>query len=400
MSVGDDQTLDGFLGALLDDDPVQLYDRAPCGYLSTAPDGTIVKVNETFLTMSGFSRHELVGRRRFAELLSRGGQIYHETHYAPLLRMHGTAREIALQIVRADGVRLPVLVNSALETDADGNPRVIRTAVFDATQRHQYEKELLRAKERAEASEAHATALARTLQQTLIPPRTPAIPHLDVAAEYRPAGDGAEVGGDFYDIFQVADGDWVVSIGDVSGKGAEAAVVTALVRWTLRGGVVTHESPLAALAMVNGVLSQHETERFCTVALVRLTRIDGTWIALIAAGGHDLPLWRKADGTLSSAGVPGCVLGVLGDPQLRDYPVALQPGDTLVLFTDGLPEGRRGREFYGERRIHEIVAQDHGCAADLTAALLADVLAFQGGNARDDIAIVAIRVPPGSAPPS
>jgi sigma-B regulation protein RsbU (phosphoserine phosphatase) len=394
VSVGDDQTLDGFLDALLDDDPVQLYDRAPCGYLSSTPDGTIVKVNETFLTLTGFDRSELVGRRRFAELLSRGGQIYHETHYAPMLRMQGAAREIALEIVRPDGVRLPVLVNSVLELDAAGNPQVIRTAVFDATQRRRYERELLRAKEQAQAAEAHATALARTLQQTLIPPATPTVPHLDVAAVYRPAGDGTEVGGDFYDIFQVADGDWVVSMGDVSGKGVAAAVVTALVRWTVRAGVVQHESPLAALRMVNDVLRQHDTERFATVALVRLTRIDGTWIALLGSGGHDLPILRKADATLSAVGAPGSLLGVMAEPDLRDYPLVLERGDTLVLFTDGLPEGRRGKEFYGEERIAAIVGADHPSAGDLAGALLADVLEFQQGNSRDDIAIVAIRVPP------
>ncbi len=397
MTVGDSEALDAFLGALLDDDPVTLYERAPCGYVSTTPDGTIIKANQTFLDMVGLDREEVVCRRRFAELLTRGGQLYHETHVAPMLRMHGAAREIALDLLRPDGRRLPVLVNSVLESDAAGNPALIRTAVFDATQRRQYERELVQAKERAEASEADALALSRTLQQTLLPPETPAIPALDVAAAYRPTGSGAVVGGDFYDIFQVADDDWVVALGDVAGKGVAAAVITALVRWGVRAAVVQHESPRVALAAVNESLMQHETDRFCTLVLVRLICLDGSWVAVVSVGGHDLPLLRSPGGTLRAVGQAGSVLGVLRDPDLFDYPVVLEPGETLLLFTDGVPEGRRGREFYGDERIAAVVARDHASAADLVQALLADVLQFQDGGTRDDIAIVAIRVPPATS---
>lgn len=274
MTSSGSEALQAFYEALLDDDPEQLYDRAPCGYLSTAADGTIIKVNQTFLTLTGYDRGQLIGRLRFAQLLSAGGRIYHETHYAPLLSMQGHAHEIAFDLLRADGSRLPVLVNSVVERDSQGTPRVIRTAVFDARQRREYERELLRAKQRAEQSEARATALARTLQQTLIPPAPPAIPHLDVAAVYRPAGDGSEVGGDFYDVFPLGTGDWIVAVGDVCGKGVEAAVVTALARYTLRAATVEHPEPSTALATLNDVLRHHHTNRFCTVVLLRLrTRI-------------------------------------------------------------------------------------------------------------------------------
>jgi phosphoserine phosphatase RsbU/P len=98
---------EAFEDALLEDDAEQLYDRAPCGYMSTSPDGVIVKVNETFLTWTGFTRDDLVARRSFVDLLTAGGRIYHETHYAPLLTMHGAAREIALDVVKAAVSRLP-----------------------------------------------------------------------------------------------------------------------------------------------------------------------------------------------------------------------------------------------------------------------------------------------------
>ena len=384
---------EAFYAALLDDDPEQLYERAPCGYLSTTPDGTVVKANATFLDLTGYRREDLVGQRRFAELLTAGGRIYHETHYAPLLRMQGMVREVAFEIVRADGERLPVLVNAALEVDADGAPRVVRVAVFDATHRREYERELLRAKQRAESSETRAQALARTLQSTLIPPSPPLLPGLDVSAAYRPAGDGQEVGGDFYDIFQIGDGDWVVALGDVCGKGVDAAVVTALVRYTIRALCVQQDRPSAVLHDLNDVLLAQGSERFCTVVLVRLRHDEGAWSATLASGGHPLPLHLQVDRPVVSVGVAGTLVGVLNEVRFQDTVLPMSPGDLLVLYTDGVTEGRRGRQFFGEERLHLSALAHHG-ARSPAERILGDVLDFQEGRARDDIAVVAVRVPP------
>src|SRR4051794_2742054 len=136
-----------------DEDPGDLYDHAPCGYLTTLPDGTIVKVNETFLSWTGYDRADLIGRRRFRDLLSTGDQIYHETHYAPLLSMQDDVHEVAFDMICADGRRLPTLVNSVLGRDPAGMPRVVRTTVFNATERRGYERELLAARRAAETSE-------------------------------------------------------------------------------------------------------------------------------------------------------------------------------------------------------------------------------------------------------
>jgi sigma-B regulation protein RsbU (phosphoserine phosphatase) len=392
-----EQAREGFYDALLDDDAVQLYERAPCGYLTTAPDGTIVKVNTTFLVLTGYTRIDLVGRRRFADLLTAGGRIYHETHYAPMLTMQDGVREIALDIVRADGSRLPVLVNSVLERDATGAPVVVRTAVFDATDRREYERELLRAKQRAEESEARATALARTLQHTLIPPTPPHIPGLDVSALYRPAGSGEEVGGDFYDIFQVTDGEWVVVIGDVCGKGVDAAVVTALVRHTVRALVVQDPGPGHALRTLNDILLRHHTERFCTVALLWLRLGEDGWTATVSVGGHPMPLLLRTGLAPTAFGAPGSLVGAFEGPEYHEAEQALEPGDSLVLYTDGVTEGRCGDEFYGEGRLYESVATSaavpEGTAASMAEQVLDGVMTFQQGNPRDDIAIVVVRVP-------
>ena len=384
-----EDAVDAFVAALLDD-AEQLYERAPCGYLSTAPDGTITKVNETFLALTGYTRTELVGRRRFVDLLSGGGRIYHETHYAPMLRMQGSARQIALDLVRADGQRLPALVNAVLETDESGAPVLVRTAVFDAGERREYERELLRAKERAEASEARVTALARTLQQTLIPPVPPHVPGLDVAAAYRPAGTGAEVGGDFYEVFQHRENDWFAVLGDVCGKGPDAAVITALLRYAVRAAAVAAPDPATALRIANDVLLNHDTDRFCTALLVQLIEHDGAWRATVCAAGHPLPLLVPTSGEVRVVGEPGSLLGVLAAPELHLASVDLAPGDRLLLYTDGVSEARRKREEYGEERLVALAARaPHGAEA-LVAEVLSDVLAFQRGVPRDDIALLAL----------
>ena len=173
----EDAADDAFYAALLDDDAEQLYERAPCGYLSTTPDGMIVKVNQTFLHADRIPREDLVGRRTFAELLTAGGRIYHETHYAPMLRMQGSVREIALDLVRR---RRPAPARAGQLPSSSATRRAARwwsgrrssTPPSGAST----SGSCCAAKQRAEESEARATALARTLQQTLIPPAPPAIP--------------------------------------------------------------------------------------------------------------------------------------------------------------------------------------------------------------------------------
>jgi sigma-B regulation protein RsbU (phosphoserine phosphatase) len=382
---------EAFSDALLEDDPETLYEQAPCGYLSTTPDGLIVKANETFLTLTGYGSTELVGIRTFAQLLTAGGRIYHETHYAPMLRMQGRAREIALEIVRADGKRVPVLVNAVLDHHQDGSPRVVRAAIFDATERRDYERELLQAKERAERSEERATALARTLQKTLIPPSPPHIPGLDVAAHYRPAGAGDEVGGDFYDVAQLGPDEWMIAIGDVRGKGIEAATVTALARYTLRAAMMSRPEPSMALRALNEVLLVEHVDRFCTVALLRISlRGDGCHITL-SVGGHPLPLLRTPGYPPTTVGTPGTLLGVLPETELTDTELELRRGEALVLFTDGVTEGRRDRAFYGEERLAAAIAAGPVESQPLADHLLVDLLSFQRQVPADDIALVVLQ---------
>src|SRR3954471_150669 len=175
---------DASFTAMLEDNTDDLYDHAPCGYLSTLLDGTIAKVNATLLGWLGYGRDELVGQRRFSDLLTVGGRLYHETHFAPLLRLQGEINGIALELKAADGSRLPVLVTSTVRTGSDGQPLLIRTTVFDARDRRAYENELLRARQESDRERERLQRLNTTLQKTLLPPTLVNVPGLDVAAYY------------------------------------------------------------------------------------------------------------------------------------------------------------------------------------------------------------------------
>ncbi|MCA1831261.1 MAG: SpoIIE family protein phosphatase [Actinobacteria bacterium] len=237
------------------------------------------------------------------------------------------------------------------------------------------------------------SSVAQTLQQSLLPPSLPLIPRVELAARYRPAGEGNEVGGDFYDVFRTGRDDWAIVIGDVCGKGADAAAMTALARYTLRAAAMQAKKPTRVLSTLNEALLIHDTDRkFCTVIYVRLRTVDNHVRVTIACGGHPPPVVIHADGKVTTAGVPGMLLGLFPDPDLTDTTVDLAPGDALVLFTDGVTEARSGDDFFGEERLMTMLED----FADRDAVAIADgieraVLAFQTGKPRDDTAILVVR---------
>ena len=364
------------------------FAAAPCGLAVTDAAGRMVRANADLAGLAGVGADALADGRTFVSLLSTGSRLYFETYVLQLLLLQGEARGVALTLITADGGRRPVLVNAAAEPDG-----AMRFAVFDASGRIAYEQELLAAKRRAEDSDARAVALATTLQQVLIPPVPPVVPGLDVAAAYRPAGTGLEVGGDFYGVFETAEDEWVVVIGDVSGKGAAAASVTALARFTIRAASARDPSPAATLATLDEGLAVADTGRFCTAVVLRLRQTGSGWRCRIAVGGHSLPLLLRPDRPVVEVGVIGSLIGAIPDAEFTDVELALAPGDLLVLCTDGVSEGRRGHEFFGDERTAEILLRHRGDAAGATEDLLAEVLAFQDDRPRDDIAIVAVALP-------
>ena len=386
-----EQAADAFQEALLEDDPALLYDQAPCGYLSTTPSGRIVKVNATVCTWLGFRPDELLDRR-FVDLLTPGGRMYHETHYAPMLDLQGFVREIAVDVVRADGSRLPVLLNASLRRSADGAPQLVRVAVFDATERRAYERELVRARDAALAAESRAEALTRTLQSSFIPPLPPVVPGLEVATAYRPAGDGTEVGGDFFDVFPSGPRDWALALGDVSGKGVEAAVVNSVARTTVRAlTVLGHDLP-EVLQGLNEVMRQNESDKFCTLVLASLRLEGDVWRTTLGVAGHPPPLLLRAGREPVFVDDGGPLLGLLPEVDFVEKELSLTREDTLLLYTDGVTEARGENGYFGEQRFLDW-AREHDARGPsaLVESLLAEVLGWQGERARDDIAILAVR---------
>jgi sigma-B regulation protein RsbU (phosphoserine phosphatase) len=229
--------------------------------------------------------------------------------------------------------------------------------------------------------------VARALQASLLPPSLPEIPGVDVAARYVAAGEGNEVGGDFYDVFQVGAEAWVVVVGDVSGKGIPAAVVTSFVRYTVRSLAMLHRDPADLLHALDRAIRDEGTEHYCTLAAVRLDRVDGRWELAIALAGHPPALVRRPDRRTYELGTPGTPVGLMSEPEF--HTVRHRLGDeTVTLYTDGVTEARSPQGLYGEERLGLLVAGLPHDPAAITESIARAVLAWQSDDASDDIAIV------------
>jgi sigma-B regulation protein RsbU (phosphoserine phosphatase) len=388
---------DATFPALLEDDIDDLYDNAPCGFLSTLLDGTIAKVNVTLLGWLGRTSGDVVGRLRFVDLLAVGSRLYHETHFAPLLRMQGQVSGIALDLLTAGGTVLPVLVTSTVKTGGDGEPVLIRTTVFDARERRAYEQELLRARQRADQERERLRLLVTGLQRSLLPATLAVPPGMATAAHYHMASPD-EVGGDFYDLFPLPGDRWGFFLGDVRGKGVDAAAVTAAARYTLRAAAVYDPEPAAVLANLNAVLLQDyrsRTHRHCTVIFGVLEKQGAGYAATIAAGGHPPALLVRADGAADYQSTEGgALIGILARPRLATRTLRLDPGDTLVLYSDGLTEARVGPhgDRFGDDALRDFLRNQGPTDAAAAVHALTGLLATFD-EVDDDVAVMAFSVP-------
>jgi PAS domain S-box-containing protein len=252
------------------------------------------------------------------------------------------------------------------------------------------------------------TRLAQTLRESLLPPRLPELTGAEVAARFRPAASSSAVSGDFYDVFEVGDFDWAITIGDVSGRGVEAAATTALARHTIRAVAIHGATPAAALTVLNdALLSQSSDLRICT-AVVAVLAIGSAGARLsIASAGHPPPLHLHADGRVEPIVSSGTLLGVVDDPALAEADVNLAVGDSVVFYTDGLISIRPDDRQQG---LEELVSVVESCV-DLNAAVTAEsidkaLLSAERGDLRDDAAILVLRIldadkaPDGGAEPA
>jgi PAS domain S-box-containing protein len=239
---------------------------------------------------------------------------------------------------------------------------------------------------------AERDRIARTLQQSLLPPDLPEIDGVTIEARFRPAGEGIEMGGDFYDAFEAGEDAWAVTIGDVCGKGPDAAALTALVRYTLRAVTMHERRPEHALELVNrAILRNRNDDRFCSAVLAVIeNRPSGVCVEL-ASAGHPLPLLLRPDGSVEAIGARGHLLGLWPDFEAEPLSIELEPGDALILYTDGVTDARAPERILDTDDLAELV---RGCAG-AGAAVLAEriertVSEGLAGEPRDDIAVLVI----------
>jgi len=251
--------------------------------------------------------------------------------------------------------------------------------------------------------EAH---IARLLIDSLLPSRLPNVPGLDIAVHYQPGSQGLEVGGDFYDVIALDDDACLVVVGDVQGKGVEAAAVTGIARTTIKAATRFETSPAAVLGHLNATLIQHivdrapdeahpwDSARLCTAAVVRLVRRRHKpgWRATVASAGHPLALVRRHDGTVVQVGRPALMLGVEANPTYKESIVALAPGSKIVLFTDGVTDGDPGRGPLGTDGVAALLGEADGSAAEVTTRIAQ--AAMRGVSIHDDLVVLTVGVQP------
>jgi sigma-B regulation protein RsbU (phosphoserine phosphatase) len=356
-------------------------------------------VNATLLAWLGHERNTLIDKP-FTDLLAVGSRIHYETHFAPLLQLHGELTGITVDLVTAAGARLPAFLTANIKSDVNGRPLLLRIAIHDAGDRRSYERELLDERQRVERERARVQVFARTLQRSLLPPLLSPPEGLDASAHYHPAS-ADDVGGDFYDLFPLTHDKWAFFIGDVSGKGAGAAAVTSLTRYTLRAAAVFDANPVAVLTNLHTVLSQEfrdTVNQFATVIFGILTPHDGEFDIELASAGHLPPLVLGADGGARYVDtIGGQPVGIPVEPKFAAARIRLKPGDTLVLYTDGLTEARIGDgaeryDFYGA--LLEFAAAQAPTTASAIVGAIQSLLDSFGSGVEDDVAVLALGVPP------
>ena len=237
--------------------------------------------------------------------------------------------------------------------------------------------------------------IASVLQRSLLPRSLPKISGFEASSRFLAAGEAYEVGGDFYDVFRTGSGSWSAVIGDVCGKGPEAASLTALARYTVRTASSPDSAPSQVLhTLHDSIRSEREDLRFCTAALAHIeapSNGNGLVRLTVALGGHPLPLILREDGHVEAVGEPGTLLGALPSPVLADTEATLGVGDSLVLYTDGMLDVRdRTVDDDPDWLAHELAKSNGRSADEIAESLSQAAIKRHGGEPRDDIAVLVL----------
>ncbi len=365
----------------------QVVDQIPDAVVVLDRHGRVVDANPAAATLTGRTASALVGVELLDVLPQLSGLL---GATAADEQASGTSR-----VARADGgaADLAVTISPLPGAGAPASGRLV--VLRDVTAQRDVERRL-----RELVTER--TAIIDTLQRGLYPARIPQIPGLEVAAVLDPAEVDTNIGGDFVDVRSSGPDRWTLMVGDVVGKGASAATLTALARHTTVALTALGWAPSAVLAEVSRAIAVDEQAagaeldaRFCTVALATVEPVEDGAEVVLSLGGHPRPMLVTGRGEVTEVGVPGSLLGVVEQPELHDVRLRLQPGESLVMFTDGVTESRRGDDVFGEHRLAGLLARTAGLAPEqLVRRVVDEVRAFAAGaDARDDVAVLALCVP-------
>ncbi len=330
--------------------------------------------------MGLLGENELIGRRA-ADVFPAGEELAADLRETVLER--GEPAEVK-QVPVADRYWT---VSCVAVPGLDGRPGGVLAVGHETTEETTDRRQL-------EADLADEHRIATQLQVSLMPDRLPAIPGMDLASGFRPAGYGHEIGGDFYDVFQIADGCWMVVIGDVCGKGAEAASLTALARYTLRAAAIRDGAePATLLRQLNeAILRQRDDMRFLSVVCMFLDLDEDGGVGVrTSVAGHLPPLLVRDEGGVEPIeGGAGPVLGVWESPDLAEQHMRIEPGSRIVLYTDGVLDARQVGELT-ERGLAELLAGlGEGDAASTVAGIENSVIG-PDEQGRDDMAVLVLR---------
>lgn len=236
------------------------------------------------------------------------------------------------------------------------------------------------------------TQLAGTLRASLLPATLPQIPGVELGARYRPAEQTTQIGGDFYSVERRPDGDWTFVLGDVCGQGVDAAVLSGQVRQSVRTAALVTDDPAKLLALVNEAMLATDDTKFVTLVAGVLTPEPERLTLRIGCGGHPAPLILRRDGRVESVEARGTIVGMLRDAKFATGTVTLDRGETLLAFTDGVPEARSGDELLGFDRLAAVLADCVGLHPQaVTERMEQLVLDHLDGRPHDDLALLAIR---------
>ncbi|MEY2536153.1 MAG: phosphoserine phosphatase RsbU/P [bacterium] len=364
-------------------------------------EGRVVDFNPAAEETFGYAREDVVGRE-LAELII--PPDLRDAHRQALRRFTETehptilGRRIELAGMRADGSILPVELT--VTRIGHRSPPLFAGFVRDITERRRTRDELARLLEReqqarvaAEEAERATRRVAVALQRSLLPPVLPEIRGIDLGAVYRSGGEGSAVGGDFYDVFDLGRGRWGIAIGDVRGKGADAAALTALLRYSIRTAAVREERPSTVLRLVNEALLRTEPgDDFCTAVYACLDVSGDAPTLELAVGGHPPPLLLRPGSGVTAVGLRGTLLGAIDEPTLHDAGFKLAPGDALLLYTDGVTESRTPGGLFGIDRLATLLESCAGLdAAGIAHRIESAVVDAPGHVAIDDVALLVVR---------